>query len=47
MDDINKNNGEYNTNKNRKTLIVFDGIIADMLRNEKPNHIVTGFIYQR
>ena len=47
MDDIYKNNGEYNTNKNRKMLIVFYGIIVDMLRNEKPNHIVTGFIYQR
>ena len=47
MDDIYKNNGEYNTNKNRKMLIVFYGIIADMLRNEKPNCIVTGFIYQR
>ena len=31
MDDIYKNIEEYNPNKKRKILIVFDDIIADML----------------
>ena len=32
---------EYNPNKKRKILVVFDDIIADMLRDKKPNPIVT------
>ena len=35
MDDIYKNNEEYNPNKKRKILIVFDDTIADMLNNKK------------
>ena len=31
MDDIYKNTEEYNPNKKRKILIVFDDMIADML----------------
>ena len=31
MDDIYKNSEEYNPNKKRKILIVFDDMIADML----------------
>ena len=31
---------EYNQNKNRKILIIFDDMIADMLSNKKPNPIV-------
>ena len=31
MDDIYKNSEEYNPNKKRKTLIVFDDKIVDML----------------
>ena len=38
MDNIAKNIEEYNPNKERKTLIVFDDIIVDMLSN---NPIVT------
>ena len=39
---INDNNFEdYNQNKKRKILIVFDDIIADMLSNKKLNSIVT------
>ena len=34
-DDIYKNIEEYNPNKKRKTLIVFDNIITDMLSNKK------------
>ena len=43
MDDIYKNFEEYNPNKKRKTLIVFDDMIADMFSNKKINPIVTEF----
>ena len=33
MDDICKNIEEYNPSKNRKILIVFDDMIADILSN--------------
>ena len=39
MDNIYKN--MKNTNKKRKILIVFDGMMADMLSNQKLNPIVT------
>ena len=41
MEDIYKNIEEYNPNKKPKILIVFDGIISDMLSNKKLNPIVT------
>ena len=41
MDDIYKNIEEYNQNKKRKILIIFDDMIANMLSNEKLNPIVT------
>ena len=41
IDDIYKNVEEYNPNKKRKILIVFDYMIADMLSNKKLNPIVT------
>ena len=48
MDDIYKNNKEYNPNKKQKILIVFDDRIADMLSNKKLNPIVTEvFIWGR
>ena len=34
MDDIHKNIEEYNPNKERKILIVFDDMIANMLSNK-------------
>ena len=37
MQDVNKNINEYNTDKERKTLIVFDDMIADMINNKKLN----------
>ena len=37
-----KNIEEYNPNKERKILIVFDDMIANMLSNEKRNPVVTG-----
>ena len=41
MNYIYKNIKEYNPNKKRKLLIVFDGMIADMFSNKKINSIVT------
>ena len=41
MDDIYKNIEEYNPNKKRKILTVFDYMIADMLNNKNLNPIVT------
>ena len=41
MDDIYKNNEEFNPNKKRNILIIFDYMIADMLSNKKFNPIVT------
>ena len=41
MDDIYKSIEEYNPNKKRKILIVFDDMIDDMLNNKKLNPVVT------
>ena len=41
MDNIYKNIEEYNPIKKRKTSIVFDDMIADMLSNNKLNPVVT------
>ena len=41
MDDIYKNIEEYNLNRKRKILIVFDDMIADVLSNKKLKPIVT------
>ena len=41
MQDVYKNIDEYNTDKERKILIVFDDIIADMINNKTLNSIVT------
>ena len=41
MDDIYKNIEEYNPNKKRQILLVFDDMIADMLSNKKQKAIVT------
>ena len=46
MDDICKNIEEYNPNKKRKILIVFDDMIADMLSNKKINPIVTEYLLE-
>ena len=40
IDDIYNNIEEYNPNKKRKILIVFDDMIADVLSNKKLNTIV-------
>ena len=41
MQDVHKNVEEYNTDKERKILIVFYDMIADMINNKKLNSIVT------
>ena len=40
MQDVYKNNDEHNIDKERKLLIVFDDMIADMINNKKLNSIV-------
>ena len=40
MDETYKNIEEYNPNKKQKILIIFDDMIAEMLRNKKLNPIV-------
>ena len=41
MSDVYKNIDEYNADKERKILLVFDGIITDMINNKKLNSVVT------
>ena len=41
MQDVYKNMDEYNTDKERNILIVFDDRIADMIDNKNLNSIVT------
>ena len=41
MCDAYKNIDEYNIDKEHKILIVFDNIIADIIKNKKLNSIVT------
>ena len=42
MKDVYKNIEEYNPGKERKILIGFDDMIADMINNKKLNSVVTG-----
>ena len=35
MDDVNENIDEYNPNRKRKTLIVFDDVVADIMKKKK------------
>ena len=41
MDDIYKNIEKYNPNKERKILVVFDDMIADMFSIKKRSPVVT------
>ena len=47
MDGIYKNIEEYNPNKNKKLLTVFDDMIADILSNKKLNPVVTELFIKR
>ena len=44
MDNIYKNIEEYNPNKKRKILIIFDDMIADMLGYKKLNSRVLDYL---
>ena len=41
MQDLYKNIEQYNTDKERKILIVFDDMTADMINNKNLNSIAT------
>ena len=41
MHDVYKNINDYNVDKDRKILLVFDDMIADVIKNKKLNSIVT------
>ena len=41
MQDVYKNIEDYNPNKKRKVLIVFNDMIADMINNKRLNPIMT------
>ena len=41
VQDVNKNIEENNKDKTRKILMVFDGMISDMINNKKLNPVVT------
>ena len=41
MEDVYKNIENYNPEKKRKILIIFDDMIADMINNKKLNPVVT------
>ena len=45
MHDVYKNVDEYNLDKENKTLINFDDMIADIIYNKKLNSVVTEFVY--
>ena len=47
MDDIYETIEEYNPNKERKILIFFDDMIADMPSNKKPNPATNCVFCQR
>ena len=40
MDDVYKNIDDYNPNRRRKILIVFDDMIADIMKNKKFQSII-------
>ena len=44
MDDVYKNIDNYNPNKKRKILIVFDDMIADIMTNKKFQSIIKDFL---
>ena len=46
MEDVYQNIDEYNANKERTILIVFDDLIADMINNKKLNSVVTELFIQ-
>ena len=47
MQDVYRNIDEYNADKERKILIVFDVMIADMINNKKLNSVVSELFIRR
>ena len=47
MQDVYKSIDEYNVDKERKMLIVFNDMIADMINNKKLNSVVTKLFIRR
>ena len=47
MDDIYKNIEEYNPNKKRKKVIIFDDMLTDMLSNKTVKPVVTKLFIKR
>ena len=47
MEEIYKNIKEYNMDKKRKILILFDDMISDMINNKKLNSVVTELFLRR
>ena len=47
MEEIYKNIKEYNMDKKRKILIIFDDMISDMINNKKLNSVVTELFLRR
>ena len=45
MQDVYKNIDEYNTYKKRKIIIVFDDMIADMIKSKKTEFISNLIVY--
>ena len=45
MQDVYKNIDEYNVDKERKILIIFDDMIAGIINNKKLNSIVTELFF--
>ena len=45
MQDVYKNIDAYNTYKKRKIIIVFDDMIADMIKNKKTEFISNLIVY--
>ena len=41
MQDVYRNINKYNLGKRHKALIVFDGMIVDMINDEKINPVIT------
>ena len=46
MDDVYKNIDDYNPNRRRKILIVFDDMIADIMTNKKFQAILKNFLLE-
>ena len=47
MHDVDKNIDNYNPDKEKKILIVFDDMVADMIHNKKLNSIVTELLVRQ